>query len=89
MNQNELLAQVNDCATFFYQNKEQEAYQLLNQLLPQINQILQLAAAEMSNYQETIIFILKSFLDAYQLKDNLALADILKYEIINVIELTN
>lgn len=87
MNTEELLVQVKDCATFFYQNSEQEAYRLLNNLLPHINQTLQAIALSTSEYEEAVVMILRSFLEAYQEKDNLALADILEYEIVSVLEM--
>jgi len=81
MNVEQLMIQTGNCATFFYQNREQEAYELLGKLLPNINQLLQNMMQTSTEYESLILTILKQFLEAYQQKDGLALADILQYEI--------
>lgn len=87
MNRDELLVQVKNCAAFFYQNEEQEAYLILNNLLPHINEMLQTIAMSSVEYQNAVVMILRNLLEAYQVKDHLALADILEYEIANIIML--
>lgn len=80
MEQKEFVNQIQSCADLFYQNKEQEAYQTLQTLLIPINQVLQNLAASGTGGQEAVR-IMKDFLDAFHLRDQLALADILYFGI--------
>lgn len=89
MNTDELLVQMKDCATFFYQNKGQEAYGKLNELLPQINQELQTVTKFSIELERIVVLILNQFLEAYQRRDNLALADLLAYEIPTIMAAVN
>lgn len=81
MNMETLVEQMKTCAAFFYQNREQDAYELLNQLLPAINQTLQDIIAESKEREKSVILVLSLFLDAFKSGDNLALADLLEYDI--------
>lgn len=79
--------QIKTCAIFFYQNKEQEAYALLNQLLPFINQVLQEKLSHPCGKENKVVSVFTQFIEAYQQMDNLALADLLEYEISNIVEM--
>lgn len=79
MNMSELMEQMRTCAIFFYQNREEEAYNLFGQLLPYINAYMQTCV----NGEETaaeIITQMQVLIEAYQRKDQLALADWLYIE---------
>lgn len=80
MNTEELMVQMKDCAVFLYQNREQEAYTKLNEILPQINQTLQSVMQFSAEMEQIVLLVLNQFLEAYQRRDNLALADLLGYE---------
>ncbi|MCI8390651.1 MAG: hypothetical protein HFI35_08240 [Roseburia sp.] len=75
-----LVAQMEECAIFFYQNKEQKAYDALQSLLPQINDILQ-EMNESAKVCSDTLGIVAAFVEAIQRKHTLALADLLAYDI--------
>lgn len=89
MNTEELMEQMKDCAIFLYQNNEQEAYGKLNEILPLMNQMLQLVMQASIELERIVVMVLNQFLDAYQQKDNLALADLLNYEIPAILAAVN
>ncbi len=80
MENQQLKQQLKECAKLLYQNCEQEAYAMLNELLTPLNNMLQQMAMDGEN---GVVEVMKEFISAYQLKDNLALADILYYSIAN------
>ena len=80
MNGADLLAQIEECAIFFYQNKEQKAYERLQKLLPQINAVLQ-KVEEGSEIHSDMVQTVAAFLEAIQRKHTLALADLLTYDL--------
>ena len=81
---NELAIKVKECAVLFYQNREKEAYQYLNRILPDINQVLQNLLQISAEYEVVVATIMRQFLDAFQQKDQIALADLLEYAISEV-----
>ena len=89
MNTEKLMEQMRDCAFFLYQNSEQEAYGKLNEILPQMNQMLQSVMQTSIELERIVVMVLNQFLDAYQQRDNLALADLLNYEIPAVLAAVN
>lgn len=68
----------------FYQNREQEAYQTMNEILPEMNRVLQSMARLSEDKEEAVAFVLKEFVEAFQRKDALGLADLLGYAIPDV-----
>lgn len=89
MNTEELMVQMKECAIFLYQNREQEAYGRLNEMLPLLNQTLQSAIQFSAEMERIVVLVLNQFLEAYQRRDNLALADLLDYEIPAIITAVN
>lgn len=85
MEQKGIVDLIKSCGDLFYQNREQEAYQMLQTLLAPVNQILQNMVTSGIREQEALE-IMKDFLDAFQRKDQLALADILHFRIPEMIE---
>lgn len=89
MKQKDLTHQVKECAVLFYRNQEQEAYDRLNSMLGEINQIFQRLAAdaladageEEQGLRQYRLQLMEELVTAYQRKDNLALADLLYYNI--------
>lgn len=77
----------------FYQNREEQAYAGLSALIPAINQSWQHEIASCPQVgdgaagkaglarQGEVLAMMRGFLEAYQAKDQLALADMLCYEI--------
>lgn len=64
------------CANLFYQNREEEAYQLLGQLLPQIQAYLQeLTQGAAEGNSEHVLMHVQEFIQAYQGHDQLAISD--------------
>lgn len=63
------------CAELFYQNREQEAYQTIGELLPEINQYIQNIAGTQTAEAAKAIVHVQQFLEAYQKYDQLAIAD--------------
>ena len=78
----EIIGYTKKCGELLYQNREQEAYQILQKLVGILNTVFQKVLTKKSvEEQEKILGIMKEFISAYQLKDNLALADLLYCEI--------
>lgn len=71
-----LKLEMNQCACLLYQNSEQAAYQKINGILPGLNQALQ-EALQSAEDKEMVLAAITEFVDAFQLNDNLALADLL------------
>lgn len=96
MEKRNLTQLIKNCGDLFYQNREQEAYQTINRLLADVNQTLQnmvvkaevLSGEEGEELGQYIFQVMEEFLDAYQVKDNLALADLLYYNISELIEMS-
>lgn len=63
------------CAELFYQNREQEAYERIKELLPEINQYIQNMAAVQTGDATGAVERVQKFLNAYQKYDQLGLAD--------------
>lgn len=81
MEEQSLKVKMKACADLLFQNREQEAYAQMNTLIPELNQELQHIAANSGNETVDIVSaIVGQFMTAYQLNDNLALADLLKYD---------
>jgi len=83
MNIRELMGQMKNCAIFFYQNKEEEAYQKFTEILPQINAYLQSKIEADKNAAPMVLNQMQSLITAYQKRDQLALADWLYIESIH------
>lgn len=87
MEKENLARQIIACAELFYQNREQEAYDNINHLLPQINQMMQEVVVYLQNTAGSeedvgyMLQVMRELVDAFQVKDNLALADLLYYNI--------
>lgn len=81
------------CAALLYQNQEQEAYQMINKRIPEINDMLQTfvkLAMEQPEGEEITSFALqtmKEFLEMYQRKDNLGLADLTYYQLVEIADI--
>lgn len=85
MKTQKVIEQAKLCSELLYQNREQEAYKLLQQILPDLNELFQLLAGKNSeNEQKLILSMINEFLTAYQLNDNLALADLLGCQLVEV-----
>lgn len=80
-----LIPQMKECATALYQNREQDAYEKINNILPQMNQILQELMSTSEEIEKIILSILSEFVEDFQIKDNLGLADLLGYTIPGII----
>lgn len=90
MVQTEFVQQMRDCAELLYQNREQDAYEKIDGLLGEINQVLQGVAGNVAEHMQPIVLgIIDEFVTAYQLKDNLALADFFFYVMPEVLQLIN
>lgn len=76
-----LVLEMKDCAIALYQNREQEAYQKINRLLPEMNQVLHKLVGRSEELEKIIVFVLTEFLEDFEKKDNLGLADLLGYTI--------
>lgn len=89
MTERQLIDGVKECSDLFYQNNEQEAYEMLVKLIPEINnrlkEMVNCLAAEADTdakmQQTEIVENLQELVMAYQCKDGLALADLLCYDI--------
>ncbi len=79
-----------ECTELLYQNREQEAYEKLGEILPQINEYLQ-AKVQMVSQEETKLVLdqMQDFVEAYQCKDQLALADWLFVETLDMQDASN
>ena len=75
------------CAELLYRNFEQEAYEAINKILPNINDMLQtfakiaLEQPEGEEDAKYVLQVMQEFLNSYQRRDNLALADLLYYNL--------
>ena len=76
-----LINKMRECAIALYQNSEQEAYTKINAIVPEINKVLQGQMGKSTEIDNYVLALLSEFVTAYQLKDNLALADLLYYNI--------
>lgn len=79
-----IVTEMKKCAGLLYQNKEIEAYQQLEQLVPKINEALQVMTNLLEQNQEMkkeVLLSVQSFMEAYQKQDILALADVLYYQL--------
>lgn len=86
----EIAQYVKTCGELLYQNREQEAYQLLQKLVTILNQIFQQMAMKLQgDDREYVLAVVEEFLAAYQLNDNLALADLLYYNISEILSIEN
>lgn len=83
MEQENIMNRLAECAYLLYQNREQEAYERLQGLLGELNQILQYVAKQDAQKAGGLMQVFKAFIEAYQVNDNLALADLLAVEIPN------
>ena len=78
------------CAELLYKNFEQEAYEAIKKILPSINDMLQTfarIALEQPGGEENakyVLQVMQEFLNAYQRRDNLALADLMYYNLIEI-----
>lgn len=77
----ELIRKMRESAGALYQNDEQNAYQKINEIVPEINQALQAQMGRSEEINQYVLALMTEFVTAYQLKDNLALADLLYYNI--------
>ena len=88
MTMQEITQYVKTCGELLYQNREQEAYQLLQKLIGLLNQVFQhLVMNLQTENREYVLAIVGEFLTAYQLNDNLALADLLYYDIPEILNI--
>lgn len=76
------------CGELLYQNREQEAYQLLPKLLQILNLFFQQVVLKVQGEdREYVLSLIDEFTTAYQLKDNLELADLLTYNIPEILDI--
>ena len=76
------------CGELLYQNREQEAYQLLPKLVQILNLIFQQVAMKLQEEdKEYVLVLMEEFAMAYQLNDNLELADLLTYNIPEILDM--
>ena len=88
MTMQEITQYVKTCGELLYQNREQEAYQLLQKLIGLLNQVFQQLVMNLqTENREYVLAIVGEFLTAYQLNDNLALADLLYYDIPEILNI--
>lgn len=80
-----LIPQMKDCAMALYQNREQDAYEKINKILPEMNRILQELMSTSEEIEKIILSILSEFVEDFQIRDNLGLADLLGYTIPGII----
>ena len=80
MEKQEIKQEIQDVAELFYQQKNTEGYQRLNQLLQDLSAYVGIITEE----EQPMEFLeaLKEALDAMEQKDTTLLADILQYELI-------
>ena len=85
----DFMQEIKISAQLLYQNREQEAYEKINNLLGNLNQMLQLLVTEASEeIKPAVLAVMNEFVDAYQHKDNLALADLFFYVIPELVQMT-
>lgn len=81
MEEQNLKVRMRACADLLFQNREQEAYAQMSTLIPELNRELQQIAANSGKETVDVVSaIVGQFMTAYQLNDNLALADLLNYD---------
>ncbi|MDD5948270.1 MAG: hypothetical protein PUC39_00825 [Lachnospiraceae bacterium] len=80
MEKQEIKQEIQDVAELFYQQKNTEGYQRLNQLLQDLSAYVGTITEE--EQQMEFLEALKEALDAMEQKDTTLLADILQYELI-------
>ena len=86
----EIIQYVRMCGELLYQNREQEAYQLLQKLVTILNPIFQqMVAGLQGDDREYVLALIEEFATAYQLNDNLELADLLSYNIPEILAMEN
>lgn len=85
MNEKELLKETEEISRMLYQNKEQEAYQKINQVLPEMNRILQGFMGISDEMEKIILSVLTEFVEDFQIRDNLGLADLFGYTVPGII----
>lgn len=86
---NKLLERIDYISVALYQNKLVDVIEDINELFPKINHLLLQFIGESDKYrgcginvpQEILISQVKNFIDSFENKDVLMLADTLKYEI--------
>lgn len=81
MEELDLIKNMKQCAEMLYQNREQEAYQMIHRILPEMNQMLQKRMLSSNEMGEMVLSALNEFVEDFQKKDNLGLADLLGYTI--------
>lgn len=80
MGQEEIKKEIQEVAELFYQQRNTEGYQRLNQLLQDLSSYIVTITEE--EKQTEFLEALKEALDAMEQKDTTLLADILQYELI-------
>ena len=84
----EIVQYVKICGELLYQNREQEAYQLLQKLVTILNQVFQQTVQNLQgDDREYVLKVVEAFMTAYQLNDNLELADLLYYNIPEILNI--
>ena len=89
MEEQRLTQSLKECADLFYQNSEKVAYETLASILPELNRQLQNLTEKLTELpdgagmkmQQKVRDDLQELVMAYQLRDGLALADLLCYDI--------
>lgn len=81
MEQETIIAQMKTCAELLYQNQEREAYRLLPELMECLKQLLQVLAEKAPEKAMEFLQVFKEFIIAYQINDNLAMADLLSVDL--------
>lgn len=79
----ELLMQISEVATAFYQNRNADAMKKMPMLAKMMTAVLDTAD---ERAKEKGCIVLKSLLEAYEQKEYVMVADILSYEVIDLID---
>ena len=80
----ELKNKIEETTDLFYQQKVNEAYESFIQLLPQISVFAESLSEE--EKREELLGVLAPALEALEQKDSILLADILQYELLEILE---
>ena len=88
MQNTQLILQLKKCGKMLYQNREQEAYDAINNILQDINRELQLIEkCGQTQIRDMVLWAMQELITCYKLKDNLGLADLLYYAIPELVQL--
>lgn len=89
----ELIQQAEETAILLYQNQERKAYENVQRILQPVQQVIQALIevaeqqGEMEKEKEWMLNVLKCLVESYKAQDILQMADILKYEITEILKI--